>query len=184
MKERLIVIDRVKEALKSTKADAVNCLICDTELMFKKNYQHLKKPCKPVFTSVKPRLSETLNKPSSSTNILSDLEDPNSWDDNENLSEPEPEPEPEKGTVYTPPELEYMLKLDYKNWKIGTPLPEEVTRLLFSKDPNKIQGIRENLLSIIENPVPSPVSKFPSNLLQEFENLDHQLKISLTIMMR
>ena len=64
-----------------------------------------------------------------------------------------------------------MLKLDYKNWKIGTPLPEEVTRLLFSKDPNKIQGIRENLLSITENHVPSPVSKFPDNLLQEFENL-------------
>ena len=172
MKERLLVIIRVKEALKGIKADAINCLICDAEFKFKKNlYRHLKKPCKSVFTSVEPRLSETLNKPSSPTNILSDHVTPNPWDDNEDLSEPEPEPEPEKGTVYTPPELEYMLKLDYKNWKIGTPLPEEVTRLLFSQDPNKIQGIRRNLLSITENHVPSPVSKFPENHLQEFENL-------------
>jgi len=105
MKKRLLVVERLKEALRSIKAEAVRCLICDTEFRFKKNlYRHLKKPCQPVYTTVKPRLCETPNMTSPNRNILSDLEDPNPWDDEEEALEPEHlEPEPEKGTLYTPP---------------------------------------------------------------------------------
>jgi len=57
------------------------------------------------------------------------------------------------------------------NWKVGTTLPEEVTRLLYSNEANKIQGIRNNLLSMTEKHVVSPVSVFPDILLNEFEKV-------------
>lgn len=102
MKEHVLVIERVKEALKSIKAEVVSCLICDTQFVHKKNlYHHLKKPCKPVFTSVKQMTGETPDRTSLIRTYLSDLEDlgePNPWVDEEEALKPEPE----KGTCYTP----------------------------------------------------------------------------------
>ena len=64
-----------------------------------------------------------------------------------------------------------MIELEYINWKVGTTLPEEVVRLLYSKDASKIQGIRDNFLSLTEKHVISPFSVFLDILIKEFEKV-------------